>query len=162
MNDIVKQFLQDCVSWYSQGEFYKANASVCMQVELALNEKIFPSYPIEITDNLYDKVFFKCKELWPNDPFFALNSETAAGYGVDVKHKHITGSLTELKEGDLAKWKINAQRYCLSEKLDGLSLSCYYIKQGDKIILNQLVTRGNGVIGKDATRHAKALLLSRK
>lgn len=157
MNDVVKQFLQDCVSWYSQGEFYKANASTCMQVELALNEKIFPSYPIEITDDLYDKVFFKCKELWPNDPFFALNSETAAGYGVDVKHKHITGSLTELKEGDLAKWKINAQRYCLSEKLDGLSLSCYYIKQGDKIVLNQLVTRGNGVIGKDATRHAKAL-----
>lgn len=157
MNDVVKQFLQDCVSWYSQGEFYKANASTCMQVELALNEKIFPSYPIKITDNLYDKVFFKCKELWPNDPFFALNSETAAGYGVDVKHKHITGSLTELKEGDLAKWKIDAQRYCLSEKLDGLSLSCYYIKQGDKIILNQLVTRGNGVIGKDATRHAKAL-----
>lgn len=157
MNEVVKQFLQDCVSWYSQGEFYKANASICMQVELALDEKIFPRYPIEITDELYDKVFFKAKELWPNDPFFALNSETAAGYGVDVNHKHITGSLTELKEGDLARWKINLQRYCLSEKLDGLSLSCYYIKQGNKIVLSQLVTRGNGVIGKDATRHAKAL-----
>lgn len=157
MNENVKRFLMDCIDCYSQGEFYKANASICMQVELALNEKIFPSYPIEITDELYDKVFFKTKELWPNDPFFALNSETAAGYGVDVNHKHVTGSLTELKEGDLAKWKINLQRYCLSEKLDGLSLSCYYVKQGGKIVLNQLVTRGNGVIGKDATRHANLL-----
>lgn len=102
----------------------------------------------EVTDELYDRIYNKAKELIPEAPFFNTIGASIDDYGNEIEFSTPMGSLVELKEGDWDKWKENKE-YNITEKFDGLSVILFY-KEGK---LLKAATRGDGYKGKDITRH---------
>lgn len=54
------------------GEYYTANASECVDIEEEVGQQLFESYPIEITDEIYDNLQEIAKSLYPDDDFLQL------------------------------------------------------------------------------------------
>lgn len=150
-------FLITCSEcYYNEGTNVLAYEEDCKKIEEELGQKIFDEYQtvddnikvVEITDELYDKIYYLSKNKYAWHEFFGMVG-TTGGYGEDIVFNTPAGSMTELKEGDWDKWKLHNTDYVVSEKLDGLSVILFY-KDGCFI---KAASRGDGHKGKDITRH---------
>lgn len=136
--------LQRCSDAYAQGNFYKLSFD-----DSVLLDEVGYWEGTEMTDIMYDYIFYKYRREYPYNQFFYKVGKSDAGYGEEVDlSEWPAGSMEELKEGDLAGWKIN-EPYLISAKLDGCSLVLFY-KNG---YLDKASTRGDGIKGFDVTRH---------
>lgn len=152
MNDQLRKFLEACNEAYSLGEVYVTSfddVEIIKKDTGIILEELSP-----VSDQVYDKVYYQCKKLYPNDPMFSALTSINTGYGVDVKLPVPAGSLDECKLGDLEKWLNPKANYVVTEKLDGCSIILFY-NNGS---LSKAVTRGDGYKGKDVTRHIKPLV----
>ena len=141
--------LQECSqSYYIMGEFKTLKESECKAIEEELGEKIFQLYNVEVSDGIYDMLYEKAFNKWPDDPFFKLIGSKEVTDGTKIKFDKPMGSMDELKSGDWAKWAIK-DYYVVSSKLDGLSVKLFYHKG----VLVQAASRGDGMEGSDITRH---------
>ena len=142
MEQQIIALLKRCSAAYATGQFYRLSAD---DVEL-LGEY---QEGMEVQDLVYDYLYRKYKEIYPNNPFFYKVGLSDAGYGEEVDlSMWPAGSMEEIKEGELNKWKI-FEPYFISAKLDGCSLVLFY-KNGH---LEKASTRGDGITGFDVTRH---------
>lgn len=136
--------LQHCQDAYAQGQFYKLSAD-----DANLLDEVGYWEGTEMTDIMYDYIYYKYRNTYPTNQFFYEVGKSDAGYGEEVDlSMWPAGSMEEIKEGDLNKWKIKAP-YLISAKLDGCSLVLFY-KNG---YLDKASTRGDGLKGFDVTRH---------
>ena len=139
--------LQKCSeTYYLMGEYYKLNE--CQTLEEELGEKIFQLYNVEVSDGIYDMLYEKAFNKWPDNPFFKLIGSKEVTDGTKVKFDRPMGSMDELKEGDWIKWA-KKDYYVVSSKLDGLSVKLFY----ENGVLVQAASRGDGFEGSDITRH---------
>lgn len=149
-NEIV-EILEKCCNSYSKGELYifteEDSKKVCNALAININKDT------EITDDLYDEIYFKAKSLFSNNKFFNNITVSDSGYGEDIIHTIPMGSMDELKAGDWDKWKVGHHAFILSDKLDGCSVILTY-KEGK---LFTAATRGRGIKGKDIMRHANII-----
>ena len=136
--------LQHCQDAYAQGNFYKLSRE-----DADLLNEVGYWEGTEMTDIMYDYIYYKYRNTYPTNQFFYKVGKSDAGYGEEVDlSMWPAGSMEEIKEGDLNKWKIKAP-YLISAKLDGCSLVLFY-KNG---YLDKASTRGDGITGFDVTRH---------
>lgn len=136
--------LQRCSDAYAQGNFYKLSFD-----DSVLLDEVGYWEGTEMIDIMYDYIFYKYRNEYPTNQFFYKVGKSDAGYGEEVDlSEWPAGSMEEIKEGDLNKWKIKAP-YLISAKLDGCSLVLFY-KNG---YLDKASTRGDGLKGFDVTRH---------
>lgn len=144
------EILKKCSDlYYNSEELLKLNASECVKIEEELNQKIFNSYPIEISDSLYDMISLKAKEVFPNDSYWKEVGATATGYGIDIKLPFTAGSLEELHKDDFNEWVFHYKPLLISAKLDGCSCVLHF--NNGKLV--NAISRGDGLTGKDITRH---------
>lgn len=150
MDNVVIYFLIKCSeNYYNKGINYISNAEEQKEIESDLGVKIFENDSTEITDEIYDRIYDLAKNKYAWHSFFGIvGADTSEEYGREIEFETPMGSMTELKEGDWDKWKIN-DTYLASAKLDGLSVKLFY-KNG---VLVQAASRGDGYKGKDITRH---------
>lgn len=131
-----------CDSYFNTDSFYILNdEDIKILKDLHIDVKRY-----EVNDEIYDKIYFKLKELYPSNKFFkkvGFSERTGK-----IKLPFIMGSMDELKEGDLNNWKTNCQ-YVVSSKLDGVSCGLVY-KKGN---LTNAYSRGNGIEGQEILRH---------
>ena len=135
-------------AYYNTENFYEASED---EVNAVVETLHIPCQSV-MTDAMFDSIYFKAKELFPDNPFFlSVGSEVRGG---KVKLPIPLGSMTEVKEGgELQKWLVPATEYCVSDKLDGCSsLLCY---EGGKLKI--AFSRGDGFNGQDITRTVKQL-----
>lgn len=149
-----KDFLENCNLEYSNGLIHTVTFDdmECIKKETGIVLEVLAP----VTDKVYDQVYYKCKELFPNDPFFNKLASVNTGYGVDIDLPTPAGSLDECKLTELEKWINPNQDYVISEKLDGCSIILFY----ESGMFKQAVTRGDGYKGKDVTRHIRGLVPS--
>jgi len=118
----------------------------------------------EVDDEKYDRIKEEFKAAYPGDEFLK-----EVGAPVDPKsgfnkatHEIPMKSLDKATdEGALRKWASGAaldDLYCISEKLDGLSLSVTYWNGN----FRQAITRGDGIEGEDITTNARLMLFPKK
>lgn len=105
-----------------------------------------------ITDEEYDKKFDELKQLEDETQYILGNSPTQEVGAIvqskfnKVKHDHPMLSLDKTKSySDLVKF-CDGQDICCSLKMDGLTLSLSYNKDG---YLIKAETRGDGIVGED-------------
>lgn len=136
--------LKDCSDLYSAGENYvitTEDSNILLQDGLSVEPETV------VTDKIFDKIYFYLKNMYPEDNFFSEVGAPERGGKVPLEFK--MGSMTEMKEGDWNKWKINDSEYVITEKLDGCSLGLTF--ENGKLKCAQ--SRGNGIEGADVTRH---------
>lgn len=148
MPEYLKKFLERCNEAYSKGEVYVIRDYEVEPIEKEFNIKLPTLF---VDDSLYDVLYSYVKDKWPEDPFFQKLTSNNTGFGVDIVHEIPMGSMEELKENDILKWKKGHTRFILSDKLDGCSLILTY-ENGE---LKIAATRGHGTIGKNILRHIK-------
>lgn len=138
----IVDFLTRCSESYSKGEQYLLTSD-----DVKLLGEYFEGCPVN--DLMYDYFYHKYKKMFPTNPYFYKVGKSDAGYGAEVDlSSWPAGSMEEIKEGELSKWKIPTD-YAISAKLDGCSLIMFF-KRG---YLNTASTRGDGIKGFDVTRH---------
>lgn len=155
MRKQIIELLERCSNTYYNGfgDFYKLTADDVKVLTEWANQRF--QVDQEVNDLLFDVMYWKANNEWGDDKFFnniGSPIETSEDeYGVEYKFSTPMGSMVELKEGDWDKWdeKINSFIYNVSEKLDGCSVILFY-EQGNLI---RAVSRGDGIVGKDITRH---------
>lgn len=148
MPEYLKNFLERCNEAYSKGEVYVIRDYEVEPIEKEFNIKLPTLF---VDDSLYDILYSYIKDKWPEDPFFQKLTSNNTGFGIDVVHEIPMGSMEELKENDILKWKKGHTSFILSDKLDGCSLILTY-ENGE---LKIAATRGHGTIGKNILRHIK-------
>lgn len=136
------------------GEYYTANASECVDIEEEVGQQLFESYPIEITDEIYDNLQEIAKSLYPDDDFFTAVGSPVESKKGKVKLPFTMGSMTEAHLGELKPWLKNDEEYTLSMKLDGCSAGIVY-KNGR---INGGYTRGDGYEGQNITTLFKSFI----
>lgn len=142
MEQEIINFLTRCSESYSKGEQY-----VLTDEDVKFLGEFYAGCPVN--DLMYDHFYYKYRMLYPSNPYFYKVGKSDAGYGVEVDlSSWPAGSMEEIKEGELSKWKIPTD-YAISAKLDGCSLILFY-KKG---YLDVASTRGDGLKGFDVTRH---------
>ena len=146
MNPKIKDVLEKCNEAYSKGEFYTLTDEDVFYLDKIL-DIVAPLD--EVSDEIYDVIYYEAKEHWPDDEFFKKLTSNNTGYGQDIIHEIPMGSMEELKEGDFAKWSKGHKQFMVSDKLDGCSIILTYING----ILKVAATRGHGTKGKDIMRH---------
>lgn len=154
------EFLKKCSdSYYNSGELYKASVIECDDIEEELDMGIFRNSAliyndsIEITDAIFDNLYKIAKEVFPDDPYWQEVGSQVSGFGVDLEIPHTAGSLVELDYGDFEKWDFRGESLHVSSKLDGVSCILHF--NGGKLV--NAISRGNGLVGKDITRHYLAM-----
>lgn len=147
MNTILS-ILEKCNESYSKGQVYclKDDEVNILETEFKIS---LPTAWVD--DSIYDTIYYMAKEKWPNDKFFNKLTSDNTGFGQDITHEIPMGSMEELKENDILKWKKGHTNFILSDKLDGCSLILTYENSELKIA----ATRGHGTVGKDILRHIK-------
>lgn len=150
MNQKIKEILQKCNDAYSNGEFYTLDIEDVMILDNLLDIIVTPD---EVSDQIYDMIYYTAKDKWPNDEFFNKLTSENTGYGQDIIHEIPMGSMEELKEGDFEKWSKGHEQFLVSDKLDGCSLILTYIDG----YLRIAATRGHGTKGKDVMRHIECV-----
>lgn len=103
-----------------------------------------------LDDAKYDEFKRYAQITYPDNGYFKQVGSTVRG--AEIKHTNPVGGLNQIHEGELAKvWlsKHCAKQHVLTEKMDGASGNLTYV--GGK--LRCAATRGDGVYGKDITRH---------
>ena len=116
-----------------------------------------------ISDAEFDKLYDEFKSLHPNDPFLkTLGSPVDRSSAWEkATHKIPMGSLdkvTNSTEFHIWHSKHNIYDFCVSEKLDGISIDLEYEK--GKLIC--AITRGDGEIGEDITANVVRMQNVRK
>jgi len=111
------------------------------------------SNPI-MSDEEFDKLLDTFKSLYPNDPLLKTIGapvDRSSGW-TKATHKIPMGSLSKVTNDDeFNKWskKSIAAYYCLSEKLDGISIDLEY----ENGVIVKAITRGDGEIGENITKN---------
>ena len=146
MNIKIKNIIRAANLAYSEGNFYSLSEDELSTVNRILNLDLTN---VELVDSVYDIIYNKAKELWPDDKFFKELQAENAGYGKEIIHSEPMGSMEELKEGDWDTWKCGHKHFLQSDKLDGCSIILTY--KDSK--LYSAATRGRGIKGKDIMRH---------
>ena len=142
MEQQIVDFLTRCSESYAKGEQYLLTSD-----DVKLLGEYFEGCPVN--DLMYDYFYHKYKKMFPTNSYFYKVGKSDAGYGAEVDlSSWPAGSMEEIKEGELDKWKIPAD-YTISAKLDGCSLILFF-KDG---YLDIASTRGDGLKGFDVTRH---------
>ena len=103
-----------------------------------------------VEDAIYDAFYKLSHDTWPTNPFFGKVG--AVERGSELKHEMPIAGLKQLYTlGDLENWLSDKGSSVLvgSEKLDGGSGSITY-RYGNLVLA---ATRGDGIFGKDITRH---------
>lgn len=140
----ILDILRKCSDAYSVGDVY----TLTQEDSDILKGEDFQAEPgVEVTDALYDQMYFYFKDKYPDDEFF--NEVGAPERGGKVPLEFTMGSMNELKSGDWDKWKQNDSEYVITSKLDGIS--CGLTFENGKLKCAQ--SRGNGIEGADITRH---------
>jgi NAD-dependent DNA ligase len=103
----------------------------------------------EISDEEYDELKEKARELYPTHPYFdTVGAKVSKG---KVTLPYVLGSLDKVKPDNVIDWFSKRKGpYVVSEKLDGVS---FYITYEDGII-KRAATRGDGYTGVDITNKA--------
>ena len=144
METRIIELLTRCCESYSVGNTY-----LLTEEDLEVAEALHIYDTVEVTDQVYDRMYYEAKKLMPDHGFFNKVNKSDSGYGTEVDLSvWPAGSMEELKEGELDKWKQQIP-YLISAKLDGCSLVLFY-KNGK---LDVASTRGDGLTGFDVTRH---------
>ena len=113
------------------------------------DEHYFNDVPL-ISDKEYDDFRLAVQKLYPSNGYF--KAVGSAVRGAEIKHANPVGGLNQIHEGEFQKtWGIkhNKKQHIVSEKLDGASATITYVAGK----LRCAATRGDGVHGKDITRH---------
>lgn len=114
----------------------------------------------KVTDKVYDHLKDTFEERYPKHAY--LKKVAATRQKDDVKLPYPMGSLSKVKPNTQAFDKFyesHAGSWCLSDKLDGISLEVIY--EGGKPV--QAFTRGeDGIYGKDVTRHIPNLKIPKR
>ena len=106
-----------------------------------------------MSDNEYDALINKLKEIDPSDPLCAngLAASDTNGAEKKIAHTMTTGTLAKCANIDeLKSWaakKSTKERYSLELKIDGSSMELQYI--AGKFV--KAITRGDGATGLDRT-----------
>ena len=145
MEEKLFEILQKCNQAYSDGIVYILSDEEITFIKQELSIDITH----EVTDDVYDSIYFTAKKKYPNNVFFNNLTSENVGYGVDVIHEIPMGSMDELKSGDFVKWAKGHQKFLVSDKLDGCSIILTYINGK----LQTVATRGHGYKGKNISRH---------
>lgn len=104
----------------------------------------------DLSDDAYDAVKDEIKERDPDNPVLKTVGHTPSSAWPKVNHTIPMGSLEKVKtdeEFDTWAKTTGVDSYCVSEKLDGISISLKY--EGGTLV--QAVTRGDGEVGEDIT-----------
>jgi|688.fasta_scaffold03827_17 DNA ligase (NAD+) len=120
-----------------------------IQVLLELDDAYFNGEEL-VDDDKYDELKRYAEITFPDNGYFKAVGSTVRG--AEIKHANPVGGLNQIHEGELQKsWltKHRKKQHVVSEKLDGASATLTYV--GGK--LRCAATRGDGVYGKDITRH---------
>lgn len=116
----------------------------------------------EIEDEVFDKLTEELEKLKPDSEILkkvGWGSEENSKGKIKVEHKYTeVGSLSKTREYEEIPEIFKQDEVCISPKLDGLTMTCYY-KNGE---LEASVTRGNGKIGIDKTNKMKEILKNKK
>ena len=120
-----------------------------------------------VTDEEYDKLYHEVKEYEQNNPEDIDKTSPTQRVGAPLsggfkkaKHPSRMWSMEDVfNTNELIDWinRVNkiseVDRYYIEPKFDGASLNLIY----DNGVLQQAITRGNGVEGEDVTSNAKAI-----
>jgi len=111
-----------------------------------------------MSDEEFDKLLDTFKSLYPNDPLLkTIGTPVDKSNGWEkATHKIPMGSLSKVtNEDELMKWnnKYSNAYFCISEKLDGISIDLEY-EDGNLV---KAITRGDGEIGEDITKNVKQM-----
>ena len=142
--DKIISLLKRCDDCYNNSNCYyilnEQDVSILSDMSLNYNCNI------EVTDDIYDEIYFNIKSKYPNNTYFnKVGSNVKSG---KIKLDIPMGSASELKKGDWDKWKLPIE-YVISNKLDGVSCRLYY--EYGKLV--KAVSRGNGYESQDITKH---------
>lgn len=150
MNKNIKNIIEKANSAYSNGDVYILNENELFIINSILDLNISET---TLVDSIYDIIYSKAKEKWPNDSYFNQLQSINSGFGVSIKHDEPMGSMEELKTGDWNRWKSNHKKWLQSDKLDGCSIILTY--NNGKLI--KAATRGRGIEGKCILRHIPSI-----
>ena len=104
-----------------------------------------------ITDEKFDRLRDLFEEKYPDDPFLlTIGAKLPENSPWEkAKHKIPMSSLNKVKTSKEFNKALEGYTYCLSEKLDGISIEIEY----DVGEIVEAITRGDGVIGEDITQN---------
>ena len=112
----------------------------------------------EITDSEFDSLVEELEKLDPDSAILhkvGWGSEESSKGKIKVEHKYTeVGSLAKTREFEGIPETFINKEVCISPKLDGLSMACYFVNGK----LDKAVTRGNGKIGIDKTDKLRVIL----
>ena len=126
----------------------------------------------EISDYEYDCLMHRLKQAerehpdWvtPESPSQKIGGSAACETGAQVEHRVPMLSIEDVFEKkELADWADKVQEvhpdatFSVEVKVDGVSLSLRYERQGEALALTLAETRGNGRVGGDVTANALAM-----
>lgn len=150
MNENIKKILEKCNEQYSNGLLYRLTGEDVLNIS---EDLLLDLEEDEVTDEIYDILYYTAKSKYPTDLFFTKLTSNNTGYGEEIVHETPMGSMDELKAGDWEKWSKGHKKFVLSDKLDGCSIILTY-ENGE---LKTAATRGRGLKGKDIMRHVKLI-----
>lgn len=131
--------------------------SLALRLEAASRTYYENTGEVLISDAEYDALEDSLRKLDPANPVFARVGAPLTGSGWQkVKHPVPMGSLDKAQiEGEFRSWsmKQNSKIFCVTEKLDGISVLLTY----DKGVLVRAATRGDGLEGEVITRNVRIM-----
>ncbi len=126
----------------------------------------------EISDYEYDALMRKLKEaeredpslITPDSPSRKVGGRAKREAGIKVTHDVPMLSIEDVFSPeevcafvDKVKERYPGCVFSVEEKIDGLSMSLRYEREGDRLVLKLAETRGDGFIGEDVTVNAKVI-----
>ena len=126
----------------------------------------------EISDYEYDQLMLQLKAaeaehpewITPDSPTQKIGGTAKREAGVKVEHHVPMLSIEDVfTKEDVVAWvhKVHAvhpdAKFSVEQKIDGLSMSLRYRKNGDALQLELAETRGDGLIGEDVTANAMVI-----
>lgn len=126
----------------------------------------------EISDYEYDTLMQELKKAEKENPTFVtadspsqkVGGKAKREAGVKVTHDVPMLSIEDVfTKEDVVSWvnKVHERfpgcRFSVEAKIDGLSMSLRYEREGDRLVLKLAETRGDGFIGEDVTLNAREI-----
>lgn len=136
---------------FGDGSFDAFELDDIIELLMAADNAYHNAQPL-IDDQQYDALRQYAEQVDPNHVYFlGVGSQVRGG---KVKLPHPMGSLTQVYDGDFAKWsaqhRLTNEDLLVTEKLDGYSTQIIYDATGK---LQIAYSRGDGIEGADITRH---------
>lgn len=137
----------------------KKTAKEYLEVLTAADEAYYNSEEIILSDKEYDALRDEFEAAYPDHKYFKTVGSLNPAFE-KVEHKIPMGSQSKVNsKEELEDWeksilkKIKKDKFLVSEKIDGFSLSLNY----EKGKLVQGITRGDGTTGEDVTRNVQKI-----